>query len=98
MSNGSQETVADVVASIMVGTVGGVVLLGAVVVNAILDRRRQDELADQEVARLLLEDYLNREPGVKLGDSGVSFRYEDAVSPADEEEDDSFLSRLYGRS
>lgn len=97
MSNGTQDGVADLIAGILVGTVGGVVLLGAAAVNVIIERRRQDELADQEVARLLLEDYINRQPGVTLGDSGVSFRYQDPVSPADEEEDESLLDRLFGR-
>ncbi len=96
MSSGAQDGAAEAVAGIVVGAVGGVILLGAAVVNTILERRRQDELADQEVARLLLEAYLNRRPGVALGDSGVSFRYQDAVSPADEEEDESLLNRLFG--
>jgi hypothetical protein len=97
MSSVTQDDAAEAVVGVVASAIGGMVLLGALAVNAVLERRRQDQVADEEVARLLIEDYLNRRPGVALGDSGVSFRYQDAVSPAHEEEDDSLLDRLFGR-
>jgi len=99
MSRVTQEDVAEAVVTAVASAIGGVIGLGGAVIGGILERRRQEELVDREVARLLIEDYLNRRPGATLGDSATSFRYQDPVSPVDDEEDEDeqFLNQVFGR-
>lgn len=99
MSRVTQDDVAEAVVTVVASVIGGAIALGGSIIGGVLERRRQEELVDREVARLLLEDYLNRRPGAILGDSATSFRYEDPVSPIDndEDEDERFLNQLFSR-
>lgn len=77
MSCSSGKDAFDVAAEVTGAFLIGMAFLA---VTLALEKRRQAQLDEEEEARLLLEDLFNQEAGNVLGDSAMSFRFEDTVA------------------